>query len=147
MGNRLGLDAVLYRNTATYATPTWSEITNARDVTLNLEAGEADASRRGGGGWEEVLKALKSGSIEFELLYDNADAEFIAIRDAFFNDTSLDMLALDGDVATSGSQGLRVVCQVMNFSRNEPLTDALTVNVSVKPTPNADSPPVWFTAP
>ncbi len=77
MGNRLGLDAVLYRNTATYATPTWSEISNARDVTLNLESGEADASRRGGGGWEEVLKALKSGSIEFELLYDNADAEFL----------------------------------------------------------------------
>ena len=39
---KLGLDAKLFQNTGTYATPTWDEITNVRDLTLNLEAGEAD---------------------------------------------------------------------------------------------------------
>ena len=143
---KLGMEAKLYRNTATYATPTWSEITNARDVTLNLEAGEADASRRGGGGWRETLQALKDGNIEFEMLFDSSDAAFTALRDAFFNNTPLDVLALEGDVATSGNEGLRMVCAVTNFSRNEPLEETLTVNVTLKPTPNADSPPVWFTA-
>ena len=141
----LGLDAKLYRNTGQYATPTWSEIVNARDVTLNLEAGEADASRRGGGGWRETLAALKDASIEFDLLYHKADAEFTALKDAFFSRTPLDILALDGDSATTGSQGLRLIAQVTGFSRNEPLEEALTVSVTLKPTPNADSPPSWYT--
>ena len=51
MGIKLGLDAKLYRNTSVYATPTWDEITNIRDLTLNLEAGEADVTTRGNNGW------------------------------------------------------------------------------------------------
>ncbi|MBT6153666.1 MAG: hypothetical protein HOH82_03130, partial [Planctomycetaceae bacterium] len=129
---RVGLSGKLYRNTATYATPTWSEIKNVRDLTLNVEASEADASRRGGGGWREVLKALKDGGIEFELLHENGNADNTALRDAFFNDTNVDMLALDGDVATSGSEGLRMTVAVMNFSRSEPMEDSMTHSVVVK---------------
>ena len=44
MAVKLGLDAKLFHNTGSYATPTWDEITNVRDLTLNLEAGEADVT-------------------------------------------------------------------------------------------------------
>jgi hypothetical protein len=147
MGARVGLDAKLYRNSGAFATPTWNELTNAKDVTLNLESGEADASRRGTGGWRETLMTLKDGSIEFELVYDNTDAEFVALKDAFLASTPVDMLALDGDVTVSGNQGLRIIAQVTSFSRNEPLEEALTVSVTIKPTPNPDSPPTWFVVP
>ncbi len=36
MSVKLGLDAKLYRNTGTYDTPTWVEMTNVKDLTLNL---------------------------------------------------------------------------------------------------------------
>ena len=140
MAVKLGLDAKLYRNSGTYALPTWNEITNAKDVTLNLEAGEADAGRRGSGGWRETLMALKDGSVEFELVYDNADAEFTALKDAFFNGTTVELAVMDGDIATTGTQGLRATMSVVNFSRNEPLEEALTVSVTVTPAPSANPP-------
>jgi len=140
---KLGLDAKLYRNSGDYATPVWNELVNAKDVTLNLEAGEADASRRGGNGWKETLTALRDGSVEFEMVYDTADAEFTALKDAFFTGTTVEMAVLDGDVATSGTQGLRATMSITNFSRNEPLEEALSVSVTVKPAPAAN-PPEWM---
>ncbi len=144
MTAKLGLDAKLYRNTGTYAVPAWNEVTNAKDVTLNLEAGEVDASRRGSGGWRETLTALKDGSVEFELVYDNADTEFTALKDAFFNGTTVELAVMDGEIATTGTQGLRATMSVTNFSRNEPLEEVLTVSVTVKPAPAAN-PPEWMT--
>lgn len=142
-----GLTCELNRNTGTYGTPVWDAIGLTKDVTLNLEAASADASSRGSGGWREYVQGLKDSSIEFEMVYDPADADFTAISDAFFNGTVLDVVALDGPSGTSGSQGLRMTCVVENFSRSEPLEEAVTVSVVLKPTPNTDSPPEWFTVP
>jgi hypothetical protein len=84
MGVRLGLEAKLYRNTGTSGSPTWTEMTNVKDLTLNLEASEADVTTRGNAGWRATLAALKDASIEFEMVWDTADAAFTAIKDAFF---------------------------------------------------------------
>lgn len=144
MAVKLGLDAKLFRNTASYATPTWAEITNVRDVTLNLEAGEADVTTRGNNGWRATVATLKDGSIEFEMVWDSDDDDFTAIRDAFLNKTSVEMAVMDGSMATSGSQGLRASFMVTSFSRNEPLEEAITVSVTAKPT-YSTSPPEWMT--
>lgn len=146
MAVKLGLDAKLFRNTGTYATPTWDEIANVRDVTLNLEAGEADVTTRGNNGWRATVATLKDGSIEFEMVWDSADTDFTAIRDAFLNKTAVEMAVLDGDVLDTGSQGLRASFMVTSFSRNEPLEEAITVSVTMKPTYSAN-PPEWMTVP
>ena len=54
MPAKLGLDAKLYRNTGTFAAPTWDIIGNVKDLTLNLETGEADVSTRANKGAEET---------------------------------------------------------------------------------------------
>jgi len=143
MSVRLGLDARLYRNTGTYASPIWNEITNVKDVTLNLEVGEADVSTRGTGGWRATVSALKDASIEFEMVWDTADDDFAAIRDAFLNRGALDLAVMDGDITTPGSQGLRATCMIASFSRNEALEEALTVSVTAKPTYAAFA-PAWI---
>ena len=130
----------------TYATPTWDEITNVRDLTLNLEAGEADVTTRGNDGWRATVATLKDGSIEFEMVWDSDDTDFTAIRDAFLNKTAVELAVLDGDVVTTGSQGLRASFMVTSFSRNEPLEEAITVSVTMKPTYSAN-PPEWMTIP
>lgn len=146
MAKTVGLNCELSYNTGTFGSPTWSAIGNARDVTLSLEAGEADASTRGSDGWRETIQALKDGSIEFELAADSTDAAFTAIKSAFFDGTSIDVLALDGPQSTTGSQGLRMIAAVSAFSRSEPLEDTVTVSVTLKPTPNDDTTPVWYTS-
>ena len=76
------------------------------------------------------------------MVWDTADAGFTAIKDAFFNNTPIEFAALDGDVATAGSQGLRATMAITNFSRNEPLEKAITVSVTAKPT-YSEHPPEW----
>ena len=79
MSVKLGLDAKLYRNTGTFASPAWNEVINVKDLTLNLEAGEADVTTRGNNGWRATVATLKDGSIEFEMVWDTADADFAKI--------------------------------------------------------------------
>lgn len=67
---KLGMEAKLYRNSGTYASPTWTEIQNVKDLTLNLEAGEADVTTRGNAGWRATIASLKDGSIEFDMVWD-----------------------------------------------------------------------------
>jgi len=146
MSVKLGMDAKLYRNTGTYETPTWVEITNAKDVNLNLEKGEADVTTRANQGWRATVGTLKDGSVEFEMVWDTLDAGFTAIQEAYFDGTPLEVAVMDGDIATSGSQGLRATMTVTNFSRNEPLEEAITVSVTLKPT-YADNAPEWMEVP
>lgn len=144
MGYKLGLDCKLYRNTGTWASPTWVEVGNARDVTVNLEKGEADLTTRANDGWRATVGTLKDASLDLEMVWDPGDAGFAAVRDAFLNGTVLDMVALDGDIATSGSQGLRAEFSILSFSRNEPLEEGVTVNVTAKPA-YSENAPEWMT--
>lgn len=143
MSVKLGLDCKLYRNTGDYATPSWNEVNSVKDVTLNLEAGEADVTSRANNAWRASVATLKDASIEFELVWDSADDDFAAIRDAFLSNGSLEFAAMDGDILVSGSQGLRATCMIATFSRNEPLEEAVMVSVTIKPTYSAN-PPEWM---
>jgi hypothetical protein len=146
MALRLGLEARIYRNDETPDSPTWRLIAKVRDVTLNLETGEADVTTRGNNGWRAAVGTLKEASIEFELVWDTADEDFTAIKDCFFNKSGLELLVADGPMNLAGSQGLRAVCQITSFSRSEPLEEAITVSVVAKPTYSA-YPPSWITGP
>jgi hypothetical protein len=80
------------------------------------------------------------------MVWDTADDDFGAIRDTFLNRASMEFAVMDGDITVSGSQGLRATCMVTNFSRNEPLEEAVTVSVTVKPTYSVN-PPSWIVVP
>ena len=143
----LGYQAKAYINDAAdSATPKWTEIDIIRNVTLNLEKGEADVTTRGANGWKEVLPTLKEATIESELVWDTDAELFQKLLKSFLEDTSLEFLFLDGPVETKGSQGLRAVCGVFKFSRDEQLDGALIASVSFKPT-YGNVKPSWFVAP
>lgn len=140
----LGMNAKLYRNTGTYASPTWTEIDNVRDVTLSMETGEADVTTRAANGWRQSIATLKDAGLDFEMVWDSTDTGFTALKTAFLNGTNVEFLVLDGDSTTSGNQGLRAEMSIMSFSRNEALEEALTVSVTAKPT-KGDNAPAWYT--
>ena len=142
--SQLGLDAKLFRNTGTYATPSWTEIGNVRDVTLTLEKGEADVTTRANGGWRATLATLKDASVEFQMVWDTGDAGFAAVRDAYLNNTPLDMAVMSGAMSDPDAEGLRAEFDVFSFTRNEPLEEGITVSVTLKPTYSANA-PQWIT--
>lgn len=130
----LGLDGKAYRNTATHASPTWTEIENIQDAALNLTGETDDVTIRGGSGWRLNVTTLLDGSVDFGMVYDTDDADFEAIQSAFFNKTTLLLAFMDGDITTNGSEGLRAPMAVNSFGRTENLAEAMKVPVTVSPT-------------
>lgn len=143
MATRLGMDAKLYRNSGSYASPTWEEVTNIKDVTLNLEKGEADVTTRANNGWRATVGTLKDASIEFQMVWDTLDAGFDAIRQAFFANTAIEFAVMDGAITDPDAEGLRATFDVFNFTRNEALEEAIMVDVTIKPT-YAENAPEWI---
>lgn len=145
MSAKLGMNCKLYRQTTgtraawpgSGAAPNLEEVTNVKDLTLNLEKGEADVTTRANDGWRATLGTLKEGSIEFEMVWDTDDAGFAALKDAWMNGTSIALAILDGESDVAGTQGLWADCSVISFSRSEPLEEAATASVTVKPTYSA----------
>ncbi len=144
MSIRLGMEAKLVRNTGDYATPVWVEISNVKDVTLNLEKGEADVTTRANGGWRATVGTLKDASLEFQMVWDTEDAAFTAIQQAFFDNTPIEFAVMDGAMTDPDSEGLRATFDIFNFTRNENLEEAIMVDVSIKPTYAANA-PEWIT--
>jgi hypothetical protein len=137
MAIKLGMEAVLKFKTGGQAGGgSWTALGNVKDVTLNLETGEADVTTRANAGWRATVGTLKEASVEFEMVWDTADAGFTAIKNAFFNNAVIGLQVLDG---TSG-QGLQADFSITNFSRSEALEEAITVSVTAKVTYSATAP-------
>ena len=135
MAYKLGLDAKLFHGPAG-ATAT-GEMSNCKDVTLNMETGEADITTRAAKGWRITAATLKDASLEFEMVWDTSDEGFRALKNAYFNNSAIALFASDGE-----GNGLDADFVVTSFSRQEPLEEALTVSVTCKPTLVTRA-PIW----
>ena len=143
MAIRLGMEAVLnYKTGGQDGAGSWVELANVRDVTLSLEAGEADVTTRANSGWRAVVATLKEASVEFEMVWDTADAGFGAVKDAYLNNAPTGMQILDGSSSGAG-EGLQADFMITSFSRSESLEEAITVSVTAKVT-YSDTPPSWI---
>ena len=142
MAIKRGMDCVLYYGTAGSTADTVAD--NVKDLTLNLETGEADVTTRGNEGWRATMATLKDGAIEFEAIWDNDDAFFTALQTAYFAGTSIALLALNDTIA-AGGEGLDADFTITNFSRNESLEEAVTASVTCKPAYSTRAPD-WYTA-
>lgn len=123
------------------------ELSNCKNVTLNLEKSLADISTRATGGWKAEVAVLKTGSIDLTMLWDAADKGFSNLQHAFMNDKYIFLGVMDGNANTTTSgyriQGLYSPFTVSNFTRNEALEDALTATVTLKPTNVTNYAPAW----
>lgn len=153
----LGLDAKLYRNNgavflapASFTGAGILEVGNVKDLTLSLDKATADVSTRGNGGWGADVGTLKRGNVEFDMVADAGDANYVAIRNAWLNNTAIQFGVLSGPLTTPplpGSEGLVAVYSINSMTRAEPLEGAQMVSVSMTPTYVSDTTfkPGWIT--
>jgi len=142
MAIRLGMEATLnYKTGGQGGGGSWNELSNTKDVTLSLEAGEADVTTRANNGWRAIVATLKEASVEFEMVWDTGDAGFGAIKDAYLGNSVIGLQILDGDTG----EGLQADFMITSFSRSEALEEAITVSVTAKVTYSA-TPPSWIGA-
>jgi hypothetical protein len=130
---KIGLDAVLYRGEAGSTAET--EVENVKDVTVNLESGEADVTTRKTKGWRASKATLKEASVEFQILYDTEDEDFQAFQAAYFGNTPIALFISDGE-----GNGLDADFSITSFSQEQPLEDAISVSITAKPTASTRAP-------
>src|SRR6056297_787653 len=98
-----------------------TEMGNVKDVTLTLEAGEADITTRSNSGWRATAPTLRECTVEFEMVWKPGDAGFDAVKTAFLSADTIHLAVLTGASDTDGSEGPKGDFSITNFTRNEAL--------------------------
>lgn len=128
----LGMNAKLYYGAADAVLNTMTEVTNVKDVTLNMECGEADITTRANSGWKATAPTLRDATLEFAMQWKDSDAAFTAIKNAFLANSTLALAVLTGASSAAGSEGPKANWSITKFSRDESLENAIMVNVTAK---------------
>lgn len=127
-----GADGKLYFGAVDTALVSLTVLGIAKDVSVTLEKTEVDANKRANGRWARTRPGHKSLSIEFDIEWQPTDAGFIALRDAFLNETPLRLAALSGARDVSGSQGPMGEFFIYNFPISQQLQEGQSVSVTAK---------------
>lgn len=102
----LGIECKTYRNTATYGSPTWSEITLISDFTLDPTWDTVEALTR-----ESRIKRMVTTLLALEtsgkILVRKTDSNYSAFVTAFYAQSMMDLLILDASKDVAGAEGVR----------------------------------------
>ena len=129
----LGMNAGLYQGAAGATDPSsMTEVDNVKDVTLSMEAGEADITTRGNSGWRATAPTLRECTVEFQMVWRPGDTVFDAVKSAFLTAGTVALAVLDQKRTITGAQGPLGDFSITNFSRNEALEEAIVADVTAK---------------
>jgi len=143
-----GLECKLYYNTSTHASPSWTEITKAINVSFSSSKSEADQSSR-----VSEFKMQKGTLIDLEITVtyrkkQGTDTVFDALQAAYFAGTIYEYAMLDGAESESGVQGIRAFCEIMSMGNTQDLEGSEEVEFTLKPTYKEESDvlvePDWY---
>lgn len=128
-----GILASVYRNTGSYGSPTWTRWDLVRSVSPAIPWDMVDASIRG---TRAKLWAKTQVDLVFSLeaRADDADAAYVAFFDAAMSPSSVvDLLILDGRIATEGAMGVRAEFNVSFASQTQGPGDVVYTTFDLKP--------------
>jgi len=134
-GAKPAIAGVVYRNTGTYGSPTWTAQPLVKDVTPSTGWDMSDASVRGTRA-KLYLKTQIDLGFQIMMRADDADADYAAWVDAAVSPaTKLDLLILDGPITAEGARGTRGEFVVSIPSQAQAIGDVVYTTFEVKPAP------------
>ena len=125
---RLGIKGKMYYGTAGSTGIPTKELTNITDVTITLDASEADVTTRDNDGFRATVGGLKECTIEFDMLYLAKDEGFRTIKNAWLKGEQVHLAALTSE----NGEGPVGDFAITGFSRSEPLEEAIKYSVTAK---------------
>ena len=129
-----GFDGKAYYNSGTNASPTWVEITYARDVNTTSSAEKLDNSDRA-----SKYKKYCAGQLDVEttitLTYGRTAATAVdALRDKYHLREAVQIAIMDGNIADTGTEGYKYYASVYSHDWDQPLSDGQTLTMTFAPT-------------
>lgn len=119
-GVTLGLDATLKIDD--------TEIKNCKDLTVNLETAEADVTTRDNNGWRATVGTLIDATIEFQMVNTVGDTSFATVLGLLKSRTPCKV-----EISDAGGT-MTLACTVTAFNINQSLEEAVTADVTMRPT-------------
>lgn len=126
----LGFQAKLFRGTA--GSTATIEMKNVKDLTPSMEKNLIDVTTRSTNGWRMWAAGLKDAGLELQCQYDPQSADWIALHNAFINDTPISLAVTDGL-----GNGIEADWIVSTDNSPQPLEEAIVTNFTLKPTSKA----------
>jgi hypothetical protein len=133
MAAKLGIDSVLYYNTATYGSPTWTPITCVRDLVLNFSWDTVEAPSRASR-VKTMAKTIVDISASGTLKVSDTDTTYIAVWEKLISGTgNLDVMILNGVSTVTGVRGVRFDALVTQGNEDQGIGNALYLDVNFMP--------------
>jgi len=127
MAVKVGFEGFAYRNTGTLISPTWSLMSQVKDITVPGAKTMADMGSRASGGWRWKKSALKELTVDLSILWDDTDTDTLAIRTAWAANGTVELMVLDNSRLITGACGWRAVYEVSEWARGETLEEGMMV--------------------
>jgi len=130
-----GQDCKTFRNTASYASPTWVEVGRVVNDTITDTAEDITGANRSSRWKSEdngTMQLEGSLTLEYEDSNGGANTDYLAFRVAKHANSVIDMLFLDGAYATGS--GYRAPMKVKSVELNRDLDSKVEISVSLKST-------------
>ena len=124
-----GIDFLLYVNTGTGETETWTVVGGQRGASLSRSADTVDVTNKESNEWTESLPGLKSWSIDFDGLLVVDDTAYEALKTAWKSGQTVYVkIEQDGGTA-EGGYGI-----ITDLSEDYPYDAEATVSGSIEGT-------------
>lgn len=134
-GAKPAIAGVVYRNTGTYGSPTWTPQPLVKDVGPNTPWDFGDASVKGTRAKLYTKTQIDLG-YQISMRADDADADYQAWVDAGVSATAkLDLMILDGPITAEGARGVRAEFLVSIPNQTQAIGDVVYTNFEIKPAP------------
>lgn len=129
--NRIGTDCKLLINSATWATPTWTEIPTIGEAQLAAN-------------WDTQKLNLRLTRVGLEVktnfncgvtgkILDDESAVFSTLDDAFNSDGQIDVLVLNGPISRAKSRGVRFMATIKKWDESQNTGDVIMRDFEIVP--------------
>jgi hypothetical protein len=137
----LGINCVVYRNTGTWGSPTWTACPEFESVNIDPRYTKADSNSRDSRFGRGKLTLAEVG-VTARLKVKPVNTNYEALMDAFSLGTAVDLLILDGDKDTVGSRGIRAEFNIEAAPEDQGITARLYRDLTLSLN-DSDNLPKW----
>lgn len=129
----VGLDCKSYYNSATNASPTWVEITDAIDVSYEYGANQVEIKSRASINLGNLNGLIKHGAT-FTLLHTiGTNTVRAALLGIISGRAPKQFAFMDQAIATNGALGAKGYYNLESMNGSQPLEEGMTWDISLKP--------------
>lgn len=149
---KAGSDCKMYRNTGTYASPTWGEISEVGDVSIpDLSIALAEMKRRANAFTKNLPSLIQTIKVNFKYWAGMGTTIYSALLTDFFARTPREYAIMNGSITVAANQGLRLPAVIEAFPKDEALEDVsghdAVLACAYLESAGTEVDPVWYTVP